>query len=193
MKFIVFLLMFLLSGFVFAQEEEDDDADDSGVLQYVGVKDCRRCHKKVEQGEQFKIWSESAHAKAFETLKSEEAAKIAKEKGLTVAAHEAKECLQCHATGYDAEPAMLGKKFSVEEGVQCETCHGAGSKYKKKKIMKSRELSLENGMTAIFVDDGSAKKQCLECHNEKSPTYKEFNFEESWEKIAHPVPKDKKD
>ena len=170
MKFTIYLLMLLFSGLVIAQD--DDAEDDAKVLQYIGVKDCRKCHKKPEQGEQFKIWQESKHANAYETLKSEEAAKIATEKGLTVAAHEAPECLKCHATGYDAEPAMLGKKFSVEEGVQCETCHGAGSLYKKKKVMKSREKSLEMGMTAIFVDDGSAEKQCLECHNEESPTFK---------------------
>jgi hypothetical protein len=76
--------------------------------------------------------------------------------------------------------------------VQCETCHGAGSKYKKKTIMKSREQSLANGMKAIFAKDGSAEKQCLECHNDKSPTHKEFMFAEMWKKIAHPRPEEKK-
>ena len=42
---------------------------------------CGMCHKKADQGEQLKIWEESAHANAFKTFKSEEADKIAAEKG----------------------------------------------------------------------------------------------------------------
>jgi len=55
------------------------------------------------------------------------------------------------------------------------------------KIMKSREESVKNGMTNILVSDGSAEKLCKTCHNEGSPTYKGFKFEESWNKIKHPV------
>ena len=29
---------------------------------------------------------------------------------------------------------------------------------------------------------------CLECHNEQSPTYREFDFEKRWAEIAHPYP-----
>jgi hypothetical protein len=54
--------------------------------------------------------------------------------------------------------------------------------------MESREKSIENGMAAIALDDGSAEKLCKTCHNEESPTFKEFNFAEMWAKIAHPVP-----
>jgi hypothetical protein len=28
----------------------------------------------------------------------------------------------------------------------------------------------------------------MKCHNEESPTFAGFNFDESWAKIAHPVP-----
>lgn len=30
---------------------------------------------------------------------------------------------------------------------------------------------------------------CAKCHNENSPTFKPFNFEERIEKIAHPIPR----
>ena len=48
---------------------------------YIGVKSCVMCHKSEKQGEQLKIWEGSKHAGAYETLKSEESNKIAKEKG----------------------------------------------------------------------------------------------------------------
>jgi hypothetical protein len=50
------------------------------------------------------------------------------------------------------------------------------------KIMKSRELSLANGL--IIPDE----KVCLTCHNEKNPFHKPFNYKEAVAKIAHPIP-----
>lgn len=155
---------------------------------YEGVQVCATCHKTEKQGLQLKIWQESLHAKAFKTLQTPEAEKIAKEKGLTVKASEAKECLVCHASGYDVDKKLIGAKFSVEDGVQCETCHGPGSAYKPLKIMRSREESVKNGLI-VWKDKAEIKASCVTCHNPKSPTYKEFDFDKMWPKIAHPVPK----
>jgi excinuclease UvrABC ATPase subunit len=150
--------------------------------QFVGVKTCGMCHKKADQGEQLKIWEGSAHAKAFETLKSEEATKIAGGK-----AYEKAECLSCHVTGHDVDAALLGSKFNMEDGVQCETCHGAGSEYKSKKTMEDHAKSVAAGMKD-YKDEAAIEAQCITCHNDKSPTHKEFNFKKMWAKIAHPVP-----
>ncbi len=193
----IFLSLILLLAMSFGAIAQDDAADDddeeetSTVQMYIGVDGCKKCHKTTKQGKQFAIWSDSRHAQAYETLKSAEAAKIAKEKGLAKPAHESAECLKCHVTGYDVDESLKKTKFEMTAGVQCETCHGPGSLYKKKKVMKDRDASIAKGMTPIFVSDGSAEKQCLECHNSESPTYKEFNFKESWDKIAHPVPEKK--
>jgi len=43
-----------------------------------------------------------------------------------------------HTTGYGSAPEMFDAKFKAEDGVQCESCHGAGSEYKNMKVMKSR-------------------------------------------------------
>lgn len=155
--------------------------------QFVGVKTCVMCHKKADQGEQLKIWEESAHASAYKTLQTEAADKIAAEKGFKTKAVETEECLICHATAFKADASLLGKNFKVEQGVQCETCHGAGSEYKSKKIMQDHAKSVAAGMTE-YVDEAAIEKQCRTCHNEKSPTYKEFDFKKMWAKIAHPVP-----
>lgn len=152
---------------------------------YIGVEPCVMCHKTEKQGRQFDIWKNSAHAKAYKTLLTEEADKIAKEKGYDTPAAKTEFCLKCHASGYDVEPALRGAKFKIEDGVQCETCHGPGSDYKAMNIMKNRELAIKNGL--IIYDN--YEELCVKCHNPESPTYKEIDFKEAWEKIKHPVPK----
>lgn len=180
-KLILSIIVLSFTLYLAAQESAEKH-------NYVGVSKCKTCHKTAKQGEQLGKWEASGHAKAYKTLLSDEAVAIAKEKGLETAPSEAPECLKCHVTGHDADAGMKAESFSMEDGVQCEGCHGAGSDYRKKSIMKSREKSIENGMAAILVEDGSAEKQCITCHNEESPTYKEFNFAEMWAKIVHPVP-----
>lgn len=153
---------------------------------YIGVKACRPCHFTEKQGKQFDIWSKSKHADAYKTLTTAKANEIAKAKGLTTPAAESAECLQCHVTMADAK--LVEKTFDMKEGVQCETCHGAGSGYKTIPIMKDRAKSIAAGMKE-FKDEAAIEAYCKTCHNEKSPTYRELKFKESWEKIKHPVPK----
>jgi hypothetical protein len=152
---------------------------------YIGAEACGMCHKTDKQGGQLKIWQASKHAGAYETLKTEESDKIAKEKGFDTKAIETEDCLKCHAVGYNLDASLLGKKFKVEQGVQCESCHGPGSAYKKKKIMTDREKAIANG---LLVYENVGEELCITCHNAESPTYVDFVFEEMWEKIKHPTP-----
>jgi len=157
--------------------------------QYVGVQVCGMCHKTDKSGQQFQKWQASKHSQAMKTLETPEADKIAQSKGIKGKAADAKECIECHETGYDAAAAMLGPKFSKEDGVQCESCHGAGNDYKNMAVMKDRQKAIAAGVVALSVDDGSAQKTCETCHNKKSPTFKSFDFKKMWAEIAHPVPK----
>jgi len=159
---------------------------------FVGVKKCKSCHKKELMGNQYGEWQEGKHAKAFEALKSEDAAKIAKEKGLSTPAHESPECLKCHVTAY-GEPATAFAKKPLKEadGVQCESCHGPGNDYKKKKTMSDRDKSVAAGMWEPEKDE----KVCTACHNDESPTWdaaEGFDHEKRMEEIAHPIPEDVK-
>jgi len=151
---------------------------------YVGTSTCGMCHKSEKQGSQLSIWQGSKHSQAYLSLKTEEADKIAKDKGFNTKAVETPECLKCHASGYNVDAALLGEKFKVEDGVQCETCHGPGSDYKSKKVMENREEAVKNGL----IVREKIEDFCIGCHNAESPTYVEFNFEESWAKIKHTVP-----
>lgn len=157
----------------------------SQTFGYEGTQVCGTCHKTEKQGQQLKIWQESKHANAFKTLLTEEANKLSGD----VKAVENPKCLKCHASGHDvADKKLLGPKFKIEDGVQCETCHGPGSAYKTLKVMKDRNEAVKNGLV-VWKDNEEIEKYCKTCHNPESPTYKEFNFAEMWPKIAHKVPK----
>ena len=154
---------------------------------YIGAKKCGMCHKKDKAGAQLRIWEKSAHANAFKTLKSKESDKIAAEAGYTTPAAETEFCLKCHASGYNTAKELIGKKFKVEDGVQCETCHGPGEDYKSSKIMKDRKKSIENGLIA-WENEKEIEEMCKTCHNPESPTYKEFDFKKRFEEIKHYIP-----
>ena len=84
-----------------------------------------------------------------------------------------------------ADKSLVGAKFKVEDGVQCETCHGAGSLYKSMAVMKVKAEAYKKGL----AEHKDVAKFCKTCHNEKSPTYKEFKFDEMWAKVKHSIPK----
>lgn len=151
---------------------------------YEGVAVCSMCHKTEKQGQQMKIWQDSKHSGAYKALLTAKADEIAKGKTGKKAV-DSPECLKCHATGYDVDKALIGAKYKVEDGVQCETCHGAGSLYKSMAVMKVKADAVKKGL----VEHADGAKYCKTCHNPQSPTYKEFKYEEAWAKIKHSVPK----
>lgn len=179
-KIFVLFLILIPTNYLLSQTETSKHS-------FVGVQVCATCHKTEKQGMQLDVWQKSKHSQAFKTLQTEKANAIAKEKGFTTPAAETDACLKCHVSGYNVEAAMHGEKFKMEDGVQCETCHGAGSDYKALKIMKSHEESVANGMTDIK----DMETFCKSCHNPESPTFKEKNVAEMWKQIEHPVPEKK--
>ena len=153
---------------------------------YVGTSQCKMCHNTEKQGKQFEIWSKSKHASAFKVLTTPEADAIATKKGFKTKAAETPECLGCHTVTADAK--MFDAKFDVKDGVQCESCHGAGSAYKNMAVMKDKKKAETAGLL-MYADDAAITKLCVTCHNEKSPTAKKFDFAASWKLIAHKIPK----
>lgn len=162
--------------------------------EYVGSKRCRICHNSPVRGKIYAIWSKNKHARAYGTLLTE----AAKEVGEKVGVHEPQksgECLRCHATTYALTKKVVAKKVKVEEGVGCESCHGAGKDYSKISIMKDRERAVAMGLVYL------AKNVCTKCHDPESPTWNRerytdkkgnktgFDFDVSWEMIKHYMPK----
>jgi len=56
-------------------------------------------------------------------------------------------------------------------------------------VMKDHAKSVAAGMEDFAKDTAKIHAQCVKCHNDRSPTMKEFKFDEQWAKIAHPTPK----
>lgn len=163
-------------------------AQDKKEFEYTGVKACKPCHFTSKSGAQYKIWEDGPHAKAYATLGTPEAKKIAKEKGIEDP-QKADACLKCHVTAFGVPDKLKSKRLTMEEGVGCEACHGPGSEYKGRKVM----IDLYEGKLKA-ADYGLIKpvteEVCVSCHNDENPTFKEFDFEEMAAKIAHPVPKE---
>lgn len=166
-----------------------DGAVAAGENMYIGASKCKTCHKKPEVGEQFTTWEKTKHAGAFATLAGEKAMEIAKAKGIDNP-QEADACLKCHVTGHGVAAEFLGPKYDKTEGVTCEACHGAGGAYYKKTTMVAlMSGEIEGDSVGLVTPD---EKTCTGCHNEESPTFTAFNYEEMVKKIAHPIPDAKK-
>ncbi len=154
-------------------------------FKYVGSKNCKMCHSSKKSGEAFKIWETSAHAKAYLTLASEESKAIAKKMGIDDP-QKSDKCLVCHVTGHGSPATKFEKTLAIEEGVGCEACHGPGSAYNPMKIMK--QIRAGEVKAADYGLINPTETDCKKCHNEKSPTFKGFDFKKYSAQIAHPVP-----
>lgn len=170
------LFYIVLALFAFSLSANAADGHD-----FVGAKKCSMCHKGEKKGNMLEIWEASAHANAYKTLGEPAALEVYKKLGKTGSPQKDAACLQCHVTGHGGDSTMVAKLI-VENGISCESCHGAGGDYWKIPIMKDHDKAVANGLTA------KPKEACITCHNAKSPTYKEFKFEEYWEKIKHATP-----
>lgn len=159
------------------------ETDKSEQFKYIGADKCGSvCHKGDSKGNQYEKWQNSKHSKAFLTLQTPEADKIALDKGFTTSAAETPACVKCHVLGKDLDESEFTETFDKTQGVQCETCHGPGSEYKGILVMKDKELSKEKG---LIIHKNDRDVFCATCHNQESPTFKGFNLDEEWEKIKH--------
>ena len=165
----------------------------AGEVKYLGGKKCKACHIK-----QYKAWGKTSMATSFNNLKAgvkvaEKAAAGLEDKDYT---HDAT-CLPCHTTGY----GKAGGFTSIEEtpklaNVQCESCHGPGSVYKKtmKAIKKAKTYTVDQMTTEGLTIPSEDEAGCLVCHNDDSPfnekvdaKYK-FDFKDRLEKTHKHYP-----
>jgi hypothetical protein len=167
---------------------------------YVGVEKCGSCHEKELIGNQVGHLAEGPHRRAYETLTGEASLAIAKKLGLEKPAWESEACLRCHVTAHGVPAVRIASPLALMDGVQCESCHGPGRDYRKKKIMADRERALKKGLW----DAGKDEAICTGCHNSESPTWDPeryvrpdgtragFDFEIAKSRIPHAIPADVK-
>jgi hypothetical protein len=118
---------------------------------YLGSEWCSGCHL-----EQYNIWSENRHAKAFATLENE-------------GRQSDPACLRCHVTGYRFFDGFESLSETPELAhVGCEMCHGVGSNH-------TEEPTNRYGKTS--------RGNCKTCHDEQNSP--RFSYSTYYPKIAH--------
>ncbi|MBL7996831.1 cytochrome c family protein [bacterium] len=161
-------------------------AQDTTAHKFVGALKCKLCHNTEKSGHQYKKWKESKHAQAYATLSTNKAKEFGKAKGIDDP-QKSPACLKCHVTAYTIPAVLKDEKYSIEEGVSCESCPGAGGDYWRKEIMVDvYNKKIDRVSVGLRIPDQSV---CITCHNPDSPGYKEFKFEEFLQKISHKIPK----
>lgn len=123
---------------------------------FVGAAQCQTCHQ-----EQYDAWKAGPHAGALGVLSKVQKKKMG--------------CRQCHTTAPASAQADL-------EGVQCETCHGAGRWYVPENVMRDSELRALLGLKKVDT------AVCLDCHS-GGTSLKPWNMDEKLEAIRHWKPK----
>lgn len=117
----------------------------------MGAQACRVCHE-----EQYQDWLATPHADAFEMLSPEAKTDPA--------------CIGCHSTG-------ISEGF---QGVQCESCHGAGTDYWPGYVMRDPFLARALGMT-----DATNPQTCGRCHTSDTPSVRGFDLQRDLHKVNH--------
>jgi hypothetical protein len=102
---------------------------------YIGVAACATCHASEKA-----FWDKTPHAHAYATLSTQ-----FKEFNL--------DCVSCHVTGYEQPGGSTVTHVDGLTDVQCEVCHGPGSKHRASPTTKG------------LVVASPAPALCLDCHH----------------------------
>jgi YVTN family beta-propeller protein len=157
---------------------------------YVGARACAACHGARSMGDQYSQWLHSKHSRAWAALARPESREITKLSGLRdIEPQQSVICLGCHATAAHTEDWERDPDFHIEEGVQCEACHGPGSEYMTESVMRDRQAAMKAGLLM------PTERECVNCHLEKGSHIAvlhgaQFDFKKAWESVKHALPKD---
>jgi len=152
---------------------------------YLGNEWCSSCHKQA-----YRLWIGSPHSRTWVQLHSKNAMPVGLAEGWKEGdpmPTEHRYCLSCHAIGKALDQEERPENFHIEEGVQCEACHGPAGKVVK---TASGRDSLVVDHQALIKPDESI---CLRCH--KVPRSHSilrlhpWNFAKAWKRIKHGMEK----
>jgi YVTN family beta-propeller protein len=125
---------------------------------YVGQAICLECHRSTP-GAPCTLESIPKHDRTFNLLASEHAGSVAALSGISDRPTESLVCLYCHATAADEGPRWAAGSFSIEDGVQCEACHGAGSLHV--------DAARSNGADPRSLIGSGDRDDCESCHTDR--------------------------
>lgn len=149
---------------------------------YVGAEGCK-CHRS-----EIMDWQGSKHARAFELLLPDKRRVAKKRAGLNPASDYSRdaECIPCHVVGYNAKGGFLDIDTSpLMAGVGCESCHGAGEKYRLLHGKKPRTFKRKETRKLGQVYSSIEQSVCKKCHGHPDSPFKpsvhkkyDFNWKE---------------
>ncbi|MCO6430007.1 MAG: hypothetical protein J5J00_04040 [Deltaproteobacteria bacterium] len=140
---------------------------------YMGVGSCSssNCHGSVSPRQassvlqnEYSIWEKhDVHSKAWINLTNEDSKKIAENLGISSPEKDPL-CLDCHAT-YLGANARQGANYHLEDGVGCESCHGAAENYLGPHTANdaTHKRNIELGMTDLLSIEKRVEL-CASCH-----------------------------
>jgi hypothetical protein len=147
---------------------------------YVGSARCAKCHKEA-----FKIWANSKHSHAYQTLVDEK--KPANRQFDP-------ECIVCHTVGFGYQGGFVdAKKTPMLKDVGCESCHGPGSLH----IANEHDEEWQKRMNPWRLANDATPEQkqkkqnnidhfCQKCHDiDDDVTWIHNGFAKKWPLIAH--------
>jgi YVTN family beta-propeller protein len=159
-------------------EESAQDAGGEETPRYVGVMGCSICHAGPEAGYQFSRWRLTGHARAFGSLATTVGYAIARAEGVEGDPQESDRCLRCHVTGGGLPEDRFLEGFDRTDGVQCESCHGAGS------VHASESIDTPQGVHETKLAEVT-EQTCIPCHDGAHGA--SFDPVYALAKIAHPT------
>jgi len=112
---------------------------------------------------EYTVWTrKDPHARTYRDMFGGDYLAITRKLGLK-APHLEPTCLACHASNIPAQ--YQGAKFSMDDGIGCETCHGGAAKYLATHTDKdaTRAKNIANG---LYPTDNIIERTrlCLSCH-----------------------------
>lgn len=140
---------------------------------YEGVASCVNsgCHGSTQplnashilQNEYYTWLNSDRHAQAYNVLFNERSARVVRNMRLRGKAYQETICLDCHTTNVPAR--VVSGKVDVEDGVQCEACHGPASGWRAEHTQAgwTHEQSVARGMTDLR-NIAVRASGCLSCH-----------------------------
>lgn len=143
-------------------------AAESNVTKFVGAETCATsgCHGAADPKRfQFQYWQAAdPHSKAFSTLTTARSARMAEDLKLGEATKSVT-CTACHAPFNGLPENRLTANVKVQEGVSCESCHGAASEWVRSHPRK--DYSHSDRVTAGMRDLQNIytrANSCVACH-----------------------------
>ena len=163
--------------------------------QFVGVAGCKSssCHGGAgEKRNQYLTWlQKDFHARAYAILTNARSARIAETLGLPVA-QESNRCTVCHSPFQSVAATRLAPTAHPDEGVSCESCHGAAESWLRGHTRKDWNYAMR--VTAGMRDLKSfyvRANTCVACHQNLGSDiakagHPELTFELDGQSVAEP-------